>query len=145
MGKMLWTFPGLTLISSIISSVSTSHLNEVRYVICLGVTPTCGPTPGTPTNGQDFSGFQTDMLGNPIIPASSQSAEPVDMLGNPIRSNSSSSAPPLNSVVPAPPVEQPKEEQSKINGVNIVGVVDTTEETNIQKDDNATVGMLINI
>ena len=111
------------------------------------MTPTCGPTPGTPTNGQDFSGFQTDMLGNPIIPASSQPSEPVDMLGNPIRSNSSSTAPPLNSVVPAPsPVEQQKEEQSKINGVNIVGVVDTTEqETNIQKDDNATVGMLINI
>ena len=109
------------------------------------MTPTCGPTPGTPTNGQDFSGFQTDMLGNPIIPAQAPSSEPVDMLGNPIRSNSSSTAPPLNSVVPAPPVEQLKEEQSKINGVNIVGVVDTTEETNIQKDDNATVGMLIDI
>jgi len=120
-------------------------LFEEVFIVFLGVTPTCGPTPGTPTNGQDFSGFQTDMLGNPIIPASSQPSEPVDMLGNPIRSNSSSTAPPLNSVVPAPPVEQPKEEQSKINGVNIVGVVDTTEETNIQKDDNATVGMLIDI
>jgi hypothetical protein len=80
-----------------------------------GTTPTCGRTPGTPSGGsQDgFGGFQTDMLGNPIIPNDQTMSKPMlDMLGNQIESK---------------PVES--EQQTKINGVNIIGVVNAIEET----------------
>ena len=97
---MFWTFPDFALINNYNQFGVFTSFERLIMQLCLGVTPTCGPTPGTPTNGQDFGGFQTDMLGNPIIPASSEPSEPVDMLGNPIRSNSSSTAPSLNSVVP---------------------------------------------
>ena len=72
------------------------------------------------------------MLGNPVIPIESKPM--VDMLGNPIEPGPS-------------PVPEEQNQKTQINGVSIVGVVNSTpvESENKKEADNVPIGTLISI
>merc|ERR1711990_685271 len=108
--------------SRLANYTTEGNQSEGTPLINAGPTPPCGRTPSG--GSQDgFGGFQTDMLGNPVIPIESKPM--VDMLGNPIEPGPS-------------PVPEEQNQKTQINGVSIVGVVNSTpvESENKKEADN---------